>query len=238
MLVDALLKSIEKLGGKVNDDISVRIKDDIVRFDIIESQDKTEHELTKNEAKLLVEYNDAVKRGRWASKPQIRKYDKVYNGTLRIVMDNHQYIKDSKNQKLEDRLGDILIMFYKAAEENRIARIKREEEERRRAEQERIREEQRKNKSSEIQRVKALVNCAEDYKIAMEIRAYIEAVIASGAENPDSEWVAWAKRKADWYDPTIAYEDKLLGVREHEKDKEEKDRQLGNSVRTGYGWRW
>ena len=48
-----------------------------------------------------MEYNDRVKRNGWASKPQIRKYDSIYNGKLRIIFDNGEYIRDTgkKNWK-------------------------------------------------------------------------------------------------------------------------------------------
>ena len=51
--------------------------------------------LTKQEAQALVKYNDEVKNHRWASKPQIRKYDKIYNGKLRIVFGERSYIRDN-----------------------------------------------------------------------------------------------------------------------------------------------
>lgn len=78
--------------------------------------------MTKQEAQALVKYNDDIKNHRWASKPQIRKYDKVYNGKLRIVFGARSYIRDNDSEKLEDRLGDILVTLYEKAEENRIVR--------------------------------------------------------------------------------------------------------------------
>ena len=74
-----------------------------------------------------------LKNHKWASKPQIRKYDKVYNGKLRIVFGERSYIRDNDSEKLEDRLGDILVTLYEKAEENRIAREARDEAERKRA---------------------------------------------------------------------------------------------------------
>ena len=68
--------------------------------------------MTKQEAQALVKYNDDIKNHRWASKPQIRKYDKVYNGKLRIVFGARSYIRDNDSEKLEDRLGDILVTLY------------------------------------------------------------------------------------------------------------------------------
>ena len=43
------------------------------------------------------------------------------------------------------------------------------------------------------------------------IREYIQAVIESENENITPEWIEWAKKKADWYDPSIATEDEYLG---------------------------
>lgn len=40
---------------------------------------------------------------------------------------------------------------------------------------------------------------------------YIAAVANSDAAI-DSEWLSWAKRKADWYDPTIALEDETIFI--------------------------
>ena len=121
-ILDTVFKSIESLGGSINSDLSVRIRGDIVRFCMVESQDQVKHEMTKQEAQALVKYNDDIKNHRWASKPQIRKYDKVYNGKLRIVFGERSYIRDNDSEKLEDRLGDILVTLYEKAEENRIVR--------------------------------------------------------------------------------------------------------------------
>ena len=67
------------------------------------------------------------------------------------------YIRDNDSEKLEDRLGDILVTLYEKAEENRIVREAREEAERKRVEEERRREENRQRKEQEIRLVKELV---------------------------------------------------------------------------------
>ena len=235
-ILDTVFKAIEALGGSINSDLSVKIKNDIVRFRMAESQDQVKHELTKQEAQALVKYNDEVKNHRWASKPQIRKYDKIYNGKLRIVFGERSYIRDSESEKLEERLGDILITLYEKAEENRITREAREEAERKKAEEARRREENRQRKEQEIRLVKELVNKAEDYKIAKEIREYIQAMIESENEDITPEWIEWAKKKADWYDPSIAIEDEYLGKRQHEKSAEDKEKSLQDSIRKSWYW--
>jgi hypothetical protein len=222
-ILDILYKTIEKLGGEVYDDLSIRIRRDVVRFRVAESKDKIKHELTKQEAQALIKYEDEKKRHSWASKPQIRQYDHVYNGRLRIVFGEKRYIRDSENEKLEDRLGDILISLYEKSEENRIDRERREEEQRKRDEEKKIQEELSKLNETQIKLTKELANKAEDYRIASDIRAYINAVIEMGNEEATPEWIEWARKKADWYDPTIACEDEFLGKRDHGKNKEDKD---------------
>ena len=235
-ILDTVFKTIESLGGSINSDLSVKIRGDIVRFCMVESQDQVKHEMTKQEAQALVKYNDDIKNHRWVSKPQIRKYDKVYNGKLRIVFGARSYIRDNDSEKLEDRLGDILVTLYEKAEENRIVREAREEAERKRVEEERRREENRQRKEQEIRLVKELVNKAEDYRIAKEIREYIQAMIDSGNEDITPEWIEWALKKADWYDPSIATEDEYLGKRQHEKSAEEKEKSLQDSIRKSWYW--
>lgn len=173
-ILDALFKAIDKLGGSVNDDLSVKIRSDVVRIRVAEAKDKIKHKITKQEAQALLKYEDEVKGHSWALKPQIRQYDYVYNGRIRIVFGEKSYIRDSEKEKLEERLGDILISLYEKSEENRIVRERREEEQRKREEEARRQEEIRKYKENEIKLTKELVNKAEDYRIACEIRAYIK----------------------------------------------------------------
>ena len=93
-----------------------------------------------------------------------------------------------------------------------------------------------KEKEQEIRLVKELVNKAEDYRIAKEIREYIQAMIDSGNEDITPEWIEWALKKADWYDPSIATEDEYLGKRQHEKSAEEKEKSLQDSIRKSWYW--
>ncbi|MDF2943914.1 MAG: hypothetical protein K0S01_2772 [Herbinix sp.] len=232
-ILDAMFTAVEALGGKINSDLSMMIHKDTVRVRFAEAQDKLSHELSKQEARELVEYNDKVKQNKWASKPNIRKYDYVYNGRLRIVFSDQKYIRDNESEKIEDKLGDILIKLYEISEDERIERERREEIQRQQREEERKKEERRKLKNQEIQMTRALVNQAQDYKISCEIRQYITAVEekSDGSEEV-YKWIEWAKQKANWYDPTLNYEDDILGKRDHSKEKDEKSKLL--EVRDNY----
>lgn len=232
VILDALFRAIEQLGGKVNEDLSVVVNQDAVHIRFAEGQDKVKHELTKQEAKELVKYNDEIKRNHWASKPKIRQYDYYYNGKMRIIIDGN-YIRENATKPLETSLGDILICIYKKSEEHRIAREKREEQERIWQEERRREQEQKERKAKEFEKTIQLENMAEDYRIAKDIRAFIQAKTAAG--NTSAEWIKWANAKADWYDPTLNVQDELLGKRDHEKSKEEKRKSMEQNSKY-WGW--
>ena len=76
---------------------------------------------------------------------------------------------------------------------------------------------------------------ADDYRIALNIRAYINVLVESSSQEATPEWIEWAQKKADWYDPTIVRDDEYLGRRDHGKSKEEKD---FDRVSTRRSWGW
>lgn len=223
-ILNTLFRSIENLGGSINDDLSMQIRDEHVSIHIIESQNKTQHEMSRQEAQAMMIYEDEKRHRGWASKPQIRKYDYSFNGRLRISIDNNRYFKDTSGVKIESSLGEVLIALYEESERVRIEREKREEKERKEQEAERLRKERINRYNDEIDRTIALANCAKDYSTAREIRNYIAAVEANADHtNEDTlSWLEWAKKKADWFDPTVSYKDEHFGKREHEHDDDTK----------------
>ena len=77
--------------------------------------------------------------------------------------------------------------------------------------------------NEEVDKTVALVNAAQDYATACMIRNYIEAVRqASETGNAGSDWLDWAAKKADWFDPTIAREDEWFGKRRHKDSPDQK----------------
>ncbi len=131
---------------------------------------------------------------------------------------------------LEDRIGEILVALYEASYPSRLQRLQEEELHRQEIEridkeiEERKRREQiRDQYNSEVNKTTALINKAADYETACSIRKFIEAV-KNDPNNPDnnSEWIAWASKKADWFDPTIAREDEFFGKRAHDQDPDKK----------------
>lgn len=231
-IIDALIKAMEPLGCSLTNDLDFVVNGETVQLFFSESQDQTSHVLTKDENLQLLKYEDERRHSSWASKPQIRKYDYIFNGRISLAVNGRKSFRDCKSYVLEDRLGDIMIELYEAAQEIKKAREAREEEERKRQEEKRRKEEYRDRYNIEVDRTLALTNLAEDYDTACKIRNYIAVVEASGTpDEKTAEWVGWAKTKADWYDPTVARDDEFFGERNHEKNAEEK--KLGHK---NYWW--
>ena len=228
--------AIEKLGGTINKDFSLQVRGEHVGLELEELKDQVKHELTKEEAKQLLEYEDRKKIFSYASKPNIRKYDYVYNGKLKITCGNRKYIRETDKIKLEDKLGEIIIKLYEQSEEVKTERLAREERARTQKEEEEQKEKIRNAKKEEAQRIKELVNMSEDYKIACEIRNYVNAVSKQdNLTNEIEEWIKWANKKANWFDPIIDEEDELLGKRDHKQSMENKNNKL-DKYGSYYDW--
>lgn len=223
-ILDTIFSVFEQIGEIVTDDLCIRFGKDIVSFEIIESTDKINHELTKGEAQQLVKYNDEIKRQSYASKPNIRKYDYIPNGIFRIKMPNGKYLKDTKSNKLEDMIPEIMLLFYQCYFEIRNRREQWEEAQRIREEEKQKARILQEHIDQEKKKTREFLNILSDYKLANEIRKFVD--ILKESDKADQETIEWMSRKADWINPTISVEDELLGKREHHKADEEKDKFL------------
>ena len=217
-ILDALYSAIEELGGSVNQDLSVQIRGERVTFDVSEGREKTKHALSKDELRQLEKY-EKEKRDHWyAYEPKIRQYDYLPTGRLTFSACHDGFIRDSSTVGLESRVGELLLSLYRESEAVRIEREAREEAKRKAEEEARQKELRRQRYNEEIDRLSALKCEAGDYQIACKIRAYVAAV-ESAPDLDESQllWLAWAKAKADWYDPTLETVDPILGKRDHSK---------------------
>ena len=220
--LSVLFYAVEYLGGSVNMDLTLQIRGETVSYFVYESETQVAHVYTKEELRQLEKY-EKEKSHSWAYKPRIRKYDYVFNGKLRFSVFKDNCYNDSGNVLLENQLGNILIDLYEKSEVVRIDREAKEAARRKAEEEKRKREELARRKNKEIGKTLALCNEAEDFIIACNIRAYANAMASKpNLTNDEQEWIEWALKKADWFDPIIAREDELLGVREHSKNSEVK----------------
>lgn len=95
----------------------------------------------------------------------------------------------------------------------------------------------RKAKAEVVEKVHTDVT--EELDVAVEedlSQKKMENMIDSGNEDITPEWIEWALKKADWYDPSIETEDEYLGKRQHEKSAEEKEKSLQDSIRKSWYW--
>jgi hypothetical protein len=230
-IIDTLAESIEKLGGKLTDNLGFIIRGENVSLSIQEYQDRTDHVLSKDEKYNLLEYEDNKKRGKYAYLPRMPKYDHIFNGRIKISIEKGKYYRDTKTDSIENQLGLILIDLYEKSESTRLKRIAAEERDRIRKEEQEKKRIFNERKNQEIELTIQLKNCAMDYEMACRIRAFIDAVKSNINDSKKKEdWIEWANKKADWYDPSIAYEDEFLGVRDHGKDEEYK------KLKNSYGY--
>lgn len=222
-ILNAISKTLEPLGGTINEDLSFTVYGETVYVSFSEAKDKSDHIPTKEENMALLKYEDEKKRYSWASKPQIRKYDYTYNGHLRMNIYGESFVRDSSNHSVEDYLGNIIIKMYEAANYIKQRRLAAEEAERKRQEIENRKKQFLELYNQEVDKTNALVNEASDFEKAQKIRNYIEAVANNMPQSAETEeWIAWARAKADWFDPTIAAKDKFFGKRQHNKPEKEK----------------
>ena len=212
-ILSCIYNCLEKNGAVVKNPFRIVVRGQDIHFEFEEGKDNISHELTKDEARQLLEYQEARKTHRFATKPRIPKYDHPFNGKLKIYIGQWVSFRDSAKLKLEDQLKEILIFIYDLSEQKRLEdearreRWRKEEEER-----ERIRK-IRERKEKEERKVKELLSKAEDFRTAKLIREYVLALLEKG--NISEEWINWALRKADWYDPTIEFEDEIFGIRKY-----------------------
>ena len=224
-LMDAMLRALLPYEGlmQLGFNHSLRVNGEDVCISITEEKDSIIHEVTHAERLEMLEYEEARSKGRYASKPRIPKYDHPWSGRLKIIIQERFSFEDCKAYVLEDRIGEILIALFEASNILRLQRIAAAEKYQREVEARRIMEQKKQQYNAEIEKTKALLNKARDYETARMIREYIAAIrTASDPNELDEDWITWAEKKADWFDPNVARDDEFFGKRRHEDDPERK----------------
>ncbi len=141
--------------------------------------------------------------------------------------------KEWKDGKLpiEAQLSKIIAQLELTGKEWKERRIQWKKEEEERQEKERLQHEFEMRQEKDLTEFKETLQKASRWHKAVNLRNYIDAVEQKAiATNDISEelknWLLWARKKADWYDPFMEMEDMLL----KEVDKES----LTIKLKTGY----
>ncbi|MCW3107243.1 MAG: hypothetical protein JWQ09_1749 [Segetibacter sp.] len=164
---------------------------------------------------IMISLRESLKRelvddGRWKTAKD------TPTGLLCLKMGryNDKEWKDGK-QTLEEQLSQIIVRLETEGKQLRERSLRREKERLEAQETERIRKELEKRQEKELEDFKGILQQASRLHKATTIRTYIDKVEAHAAENGNvteeiMQWLAWARKKADWYDPLIECEDDLL----------------------------
>lgn len=242
-IVDALIKTVENLNGKV-----------IVEKYFgrgVGAKDNAKISVFKNSFTFQIREMMTKRREVMAGLPAAERarefrplYEKVFIGTLEMEFQQMPgyreeskqgptfTFKDSAGLPLEDQLGEMILVMFKAAQEARIAEVIRErEEEAREMERERlhaIEEEQRKKQQELMAREKRQKQLVENIEQQMDgwfqaqkLRRYADEIerYAKSAEDPATKesldrYVKLVREKAGKCDPIaeIISEIKAIGI--------------------------
>lgn len=217
-IMDALIKRIEKLGGRI-EIRATRWNERITStFVVIASEDVTQIRLREKHNQIRVKADKSEFSWRDSRTELIPSGDLLFDEGPSSY--GSPLLKDTKNSKIEDGLGNLVISLVKKAGELRLNRREREELERRQAEEARIRmaredeirrkkEELRKLQEAEQERVNELLHCTASWRRSRKMRDYLDALCHSlvGPDSPVpidgklAEYLKWGFQQADRMDP-------------------------------------
>ncbi|HBF39756.1 MAG TPA: hypothetical protein DDW50_20890 [Firmicutes bacterium] len=215
-ILDTLIGALEDLGYTINaggkkNYFFVKIHGEKIGFKLKEHFNQINHIPTPEE----------IKRKEKDQFYRILPYDYTPKGELGLILDDYcakqKNWNDGKNKKVEDYLGEFIIALIKTAEDSMIRKEAFEAADKRREEEKEIRQRQEELQRKELGKFKELEETAMDWHKARIIRDFIAAIEADLDKNEKSkkvtEWIKWAKEKADWFDPLVSKNDEILGVK-------------------------
>lgn len=129
--------------------------------------------------------------------------------------------KDGK-APIEKQLSKILAKLEMESIQIKEDRIQSEKGRAEQQERDRIRQELEKRKQQELSNFKALLMNADRWGQSMMMNNYINSIESDALLNnslPDDlkDWIAWARKKVDWYNPLVDAKDELLDDKDKEK---------------------
>jgi len=155
----------------------------------------------------------------WRGEQRVYRYEPTGTLTLAVMswgesswyyLPSSQLVRDTAKRPLEERLNDAMVVLHRYAAEVRRREIERQQrEERRRADEKTAREAELARQRRQIE-IQTLIDLADRWRHAENIRAFIEASAAAGRvpgarETPSSlvDWRIWALAIANDIDPLL-----------------------------------
>ncbi|MBI3939686.1 MAG: hypothetical protein HY315_02525 [Acidobacteria bacterium] len=218
-IIDALVKAMESRGLRVSLDTqdekatAVQVGEEILEFSLEEFVNKTERELTPAQKK-------ANERDPWLYRTPEFDYHSTGKLFLRIKGTDRTAIRKTwkdGNGRIEECLNKFIIGLLRVAEARKAERLEQERWQREWKEQERKRIELERRRYEEEQRLQQLDREIAAWQKSQQIRAYVEAVRQRAIQKhgqiaPASkvdQWINWATRWADEFDPLIGDQPEL-----------------------------
>ena len=192
----------------------------------IKAMEKRGHQFQlKNESIQVVIYGEEFsiairEKNKRIPKPKTnswQEYDYIPSGilvfSLRISYHNIEWADG--RQPLENQVSKIIAKLEMKGAEERADTLRREKEREIRDEQNRIKKIKEEEIEQELVKFKQLKLKAERWQEACKIRAYLADIEAKATKEQLitedlAEWLKWAHKKVDWYDPNIEAKDPLM----------------------------
>ena len=192
----------------------------------IKAMEKRGHQFQlKNESIQVVIYGEEFsiairEKNKRIPKPKTKswqEYDYIPSGilvfSLRISYHNIEWADG--RQPLENQVSKIIAKLEMKGAEERADTLRREKEREIRDEQNRIKKIKEEEIEQELVKFKQLKLKAERWQEACKIRAYLADIEAKATKEQLitedlAEWLKWAHKKVDWYDPNIEAKDPLM----------------------------
>jgi hypothetical protein len=118
--------------------------------------------------------------------------------------------KDWKDSKipLEDQLLTIVDELIDTASEMKEERARQKKDEEEREEQARLERELAEKQAAELERFRQLLFEAHRFSLSNMVRTYVDQIeqnaISGNSLNEETrEWISWARKKIDWFDPSV-----------------------------------
>jgi hypothetical protein len=123
---------------------------------------------------------------------------------------------------IEGQLADIIARLEIQGSEMLASQIKWRKQRLEQEEKDRIRKEFEERKKQDLVKFKNTLNMSKRWHKAVNLRLYLDTIeqkaTNEGSMNTELiDWLKWARKKADWYDPFIEQEDELLEDVDREK---------------------
>ena len=208
-------------GTKLNYNRALRIMDTFIK-----AMEQRGHVFQlRNDSVHLVMYGEEFEisireKNKRIAKPKTnswQEYDYIPSGILAFVTKINWSNVEWKDGKLplENQLSNIIAKFEIKGAEKSEQTIRMEKENEIREEQNLIKRAKEQEIENELMKFRVLKKKAELWREASEIRAYLgsieeKAIKEQSLTDELKDWLKWAHKKADWYDPIMAIKDELM----------------------------